>query len=154
MTTAQASILLNGSPMDQFRLEKGIHQGDPVSPFLFLLVAEGISLMLKKGIANGLSKPIFVERDKVEISHLQFADNTIFVGEASSQNILFIKHFLVNLELILGLKVNSDKSSICGLNLEENRITNFASWLGYSVGLILFKYLGVIVESSHRKIVE
>lgn len=66
--------LVNGSPSENFKMDRGLRQGDPLSPFLFLITAEGISVMMNKVVDEGLFKPLEVGRDKIKISHLQFAD--------------------------------------------------------------------------------
>jgi len=53
VTTAKASVLVNGSPTDEFQMERGLRQGDPLSPFLFLLVAEGLNVLMKALVENG-----------------------------------------------------------------------------------------------------
>lgn len=110
--------------------------------------------MIKKVIGSGLFSPLAMGRDNIEVSDFQFADDTIFVGKASWENIRFIKQFLINLELISGMKVNLDKCNIFGLNTDEAQVTEFASWFGCAVGLIPFYYLGVRVGSSHRKVAD
>jgi len=52
--SATASVLVNGSPTMEFPFEKGLRQGDPLSPFLFLLAAEGFSVMMNAVVATGL----------------------------------------------------------------------------------------------------
>ena len=47
VSTATASVLVNGSPTDEFHFERGLRQGDPLSPFLFLLATEGLNVMMK-----------------------------------------------------------------------------------------------------------
>ena len=44
---------MNGSPTDEFQMERGLRQGDPLSPFLFLLAAEGLNVLMKALVENG-----------------------------------------------------------------------------------------------------
>lgn len=48
ISSASISVLVNGCPTEDFKLETGLRQGDPLSPFLFLIAAEGMSLLIKK----------------------------------------------------------------------------------------------------------
>lgn len=50
--TITASVLVNGSPTDEFPLKRGLRQGDPLSPFLFLLAAEGLYVLMKAMVDN------------------------------------------------------------------------------------------------------
>lgn len=54
IVTASANVVVNGSPSGEFQLERGIRQGDPLSPFLFLVVVEGLNLLTKKAVSEGL----------------------------------------------------------------------------------------------------
>ena len=54
VTTVTASILVNGSPTGEFSFKRGLRQGDPLSPFLFLLAAEGLNVMMKTIVDNNL----------------------------------------------------------------------------------------------------
>lgn len=62
VSTASTAILINGSPTENFDLERGIRQGDPLSPFLFLIVAEGLSLMIKKAVDLDILKASSVQK--------------------------------------------------------------------------------------------
>lgn len=73
--SAQASVLVNGSSLGNICLQRGLRQGDPLSHFLFLMAAERMSTMMKNVIEQGLYEPIGVGKDRVSISHLQFADD-------------------------------------------------------------------------------
>ncbi|KAK2429614.1 hypothetical protein QL285_028038 [Trifolium repens] len=52
--TATASVLVNGSPTEEFPLERGLRQGDPLSPFLFLLAAEGLNVLMEAVVGQNL----------------------------------------------------------------------------------------------------
>ncbi|XP_057742891.1 uncharacterized protein LOC130961174 [Arachis stenosperma] len=75
--TASMSILVNGSPSKPVRMERGLCQGDPLSPFLFVLVVDVLNRMIGEAVRNGRISPLLVGRDNIELSHLQFADDTI-----------------------------------------------------------------------------
>lgn len=145
VTCATANVLVNGSPSGQFRLERGIRQGDPLSPFLFLVAAEGLNLMVKKAIAEGTLKAAKVGKDKVVVSHLQYADDTIFTLEGSVDNARALKQLLQNFESISGLAVNFDKSSVYGINLDQQNLEAMAEELGCKIGDWPIPYLGLRV---------
>lgn len=60
-SSASVNMLVNGSPTWEFKLQKGLRQGDSLSPFLYIIVAEKLSLMINKAISNGL---LFLFRSK------------------------------------------------------------------------------------------
>lgn len=98
LMTAKVSVLVNGSPTQEFNMERGVKQGDLLSPFLFLIVADGFNVMIKEAIRIGVFKGINVGQEEVELSHLQYADDTIIFGEWSMSNaknlIRVMKNFL------------------------------------------------------------
>jgi hypothetical protein len=63
ITTATASVLVNGSPTDEFPLERGLRQGDPLSPFLFLLAAEGLNVLMQAMVEGNRFKGYCVGGD-------------------------------------------------------------------------------------------
>ncbi|XP_071728212.1 uncharacterized mitochondrial protein AtMg01250-like [Rutidosis leptorrhynchoides] len=86
LKSASISVLVNGSPTNKFSLERGVRQGDPLSPFLFIIAAEGLSILTKTVIENGLYKGVEIGNNKILVPHLQYADDTIFLGEWSRRN--------------------------------------------------------------------
>jgi hypothetical protein len=105
--------LINGSPFGFFGSSQGVRQGDLLSPFLFVLVMEAFSRMISALYSRGLILGFFVgtrEHDRVEVSHLLFADDTlVFCGVDASQ-IGYMGALLVCFEAVSGLKVNLTKS--------------------------------------------
>lgn len=70
ISSAGVSILVNGSPTPQFTPEKGLRQGDPLSPFLFNIVTEGLNVLLTRAKDMGLIRGIKVGSGVVVLSHL------------------------------------------------------------------------------------
>lgn len=153
VSPAHAFVLINGSPMEEY-LGRGLRQGDPFLTFLFLIAAEWLNLMLNKAIVRGFYNPVLVGRDNIQISHLQFTDDTIFIGKASMENVLFLKRYIFNWEMVSGLKVNRDKCSVIGLNVNNEVMQAYANVLGCQVGDETFNYLGIKVGCAHRKATE
>ena len=81
------SVLVNGSPTHEFLPQREIRQGDPLAPFMFNVVAEALSGLMRRAIAENLYKGYSVGSKNVSISILQYADDTIFFLEASMVNV-------------------------------------------------------------------
>lgn len=71
VSTATTSVLVNGSPTDEFPLKRGLRQGDPLSPFLFLLAAEGLNIVMKSLVETQLFSGYSIRAaNPVVVSHL------------------------------------------------------------------------------------
>ncbi|KAJ0683719.1 putative RNA-directed DNA polymerase [Helianthus annuus] len=92
--SSRAAVLVNGSPTFNFRCEKGLRQGDPLSPFLFLIVMEALSWLLDKAKQIGVFKGICLSGDVADLSHLFYADDALILGEWSRDNLLSIARIL------------------------------------------------------------
>lgn len=145
VTSASANVLVNGSPSGEFRMERRLRQGDPLSPFLFLVAVEGLNLLAKKAIREGLIVPAKVGREKVEISHIQYAVDTIFAVEGSEENAAGVRWLLKCFEVVSGLPVNFDKSYMYGINLEREKMEELAMVWGCRVRDLPIPYLGIKV---------
>jgi len=142
--TTSASVLVNGSPTGEFALGRGLRQGDPLSPFLFLLAAEGFNVLMESLKVNNLFTGYMVgSTDMTVVSHLQFADDTLILGEKSWANIWAMRDVLVLFESLSGLKMNFSKSHLVGVNVANSWLYEAAMVLNCKVGSIPFVYLGV-----------
>ncbi|KAK2449167.1 hypothetical protein QL285_008386 [Trifolium repens] len=151
--TATASVLVNGSPTDEFPLERGLRQGDPLSPFLFLLAAEGLGVMMRAMVEGNRFLGYRVGgQEAVSVSHLQFADDTLLLGVKSWENVRALRAVLVLFERMSGLKVNFNKSMLVGVNISESWLHEAAAALRWKVGKTPFLYLGLHIGGDPRRL--
>lgn len=145
ITSVSTNVLVNGSPSGEFILERGLRQGDPLSPFLFLIAAEGLNWLVKCAQSQGLLKGAAIGRESVEVTHLQYADDTLLVLEGTEDNARAAKWILKNFEVMSGLSINYDKSCVYGINMDNEDLERIAGDLGYVVGALPIPYLGLKV---------
>jgi hypothetical protein len=124
---------------------KGLKQDDPLAPFLFLLVAEGLGSLMSRAVELRFFKPFVVKEGEISISHLQYVDDTLFIGEECVENLWCIKAILRWFELMSGLKVNFSKSNLIGINIEGGFLQVAAKFLKCKLGKLPFIYLGLPV---------
>ena len=111
ISTVFYSILINGVAYESIIPTRGLHQGDPLSSYLFLLCVDGLSSLINNAARNQLLSGISMCRGCPMVTHLFFADDSLFFCKASSQEC----HQLVDILQLyeaLGQKVNADKSSV------------------------------------------
>ncbi|PNX92269.1 cysteine-rich receptor-like protein kinase [Trifolium pratense] len=152
LKTNSISVLVNGSPSKEFEMGRGLRQGDPLSPFLFLIAAEGFNLLMKKAVDLGNFSGYKFDGGDECFSHLQYADDTLIIGRKGWGNIRIIKAILLLFELMSGLKVNFHKSLLIGINIHQIWIEEAAKILNCKVGSFPFKYLGLPIGANPRRI--
>ncbi|GAU51627.1 hypothetical protein TSUD_140380 [Trifolium subterraneum] len=132
--------------------KRGLKQGDPLAPFLFLLVVEGFSSLMRKAVKLNLFKGFSIGRNPVVISHLQYADDTLCIGEASVNNLWTLKAILRGFELASGLKVNFWKSGLIGVNVNPTFLSMACTFLNCRLGSLPFKYLGLLIGANPKSL--
>ncbi|GJY71659.1 RNA-directed DNA polymerase, eukaryota [Tanacetum coccineum] len=78
-SSSKGSIIINGSPTDEFQFGRGLKQGDPLSPFLFLLIMESLHISFQRVVDAGMFHGIDVG-GLVNLSHMFYADDAVFIG--------------------------------------------------------------------------
>jgi hypothetical protein len=106
------ATLINEEATKFFKSSKGLRQGCPLSPLLFILVMEGLSLSLKKAQSEGHITGIKVSR-MIKILHLLFVDDILIMTKASSVEWEKIQEILQVFCRASGLIINIQKSILC-----------------------------------------
>ncbi|KAJ9546920.1 hypothetical protein OSB04_019463 [Centaurea solstitialis] len=150
-STTKVSILVNGSPTKEFRMCKGVRQGDPLAPFLFILAAEGLNVAFLEAQRKKIFKGIQLDNERNEVSILQYADDAILMGEWDPSNAKNMIRVLRCFELCSGLKINMNKSSVMGVGVRKEEIDRMARFLNCKSDSIPFKYLGLPVGGGMKK---
>jgi len=112
VTTVRYRIKVNEKYSDSIVPHRGLRQGDPLSPYLFILCAEGLSSMLQRTEENGKIEGISVCRGAPRINHLFFADDSLILMRACSGNAQELGRILQVYEKASGQMVNRDKSAV------------------------------------------
>ncbi|XP_058780282.1 uncharacterized mitochondrial protein AtMg01250-like [Vicia villosa] len=103
--TSHMSVLVNGSPSKEFAVEIGLRQGDPISPFLFVIVTEALAVLVRKASEIG-DFSVFQVKEACSVDLLQFADDALLIGNGGWQHVWSLKTIHRGFELISGLGVN------------------------------------------------
>nr|GEV38254.1 RNA-directed DNA polymerase, eukaryota, reverse transcriptase zinc-binding domain protein [Tanacetum cinerariifolium] len=150
LKSSRGSIIINGSPTEEFQFGKGLKKGDPIAPFLFILIMESLHLSFQRVVDAGLFHG-FQLGGSANLSHMFYADDAVFVGQWSEGNIKSLVHVLETFNLISGLKINMRKSKIMGVHVNSNKVNMAAQQLGCLVLKAPFIYLGSMVGGIMSK---
>ncbi|KAJ9564334.1 hypothetical protein OSB04_000300 [Centaurea solstitialis] len=146
--SSSISVLVNGSPTEEFTLESGLRQGDPLAPFLFLVIAECFHLMVVKAENSGLLKGVKVGSNNIPISHLQYSDDVILFGPWETENLKNMMKLMECFYAVSGLKMNLNKTKLYGIGIKEEEVKEWAGSLGCGFGKLPLMYLGIPVGTS------
>jgi len=127
LSTSQVSVLVNGSPSPEFKVRRGIRQGDPLSPFLFNIAAEGLSILFQRATTSNIFRGIDFNSNNF-LSHLQYIDDTLVFMPAILHALQSVKRVLRWFALCSGLHINFFKSSLIGINVDDSCLDEFAKF--------------------------
>ncbi len=133
-------MLLNGIPGEFFYCRRGLRQGDPLSPLLFILCIDSFYRMMHQAVSRSLLPAVGV--GDLSIHSLQFADDLLLFLDGSARSAKVTKFLLDAFTAASGLKINSAKSSFIPINLEAVWAADLAAFLGCPIGSFPITYLG------------
>jgi hypothetical protein len=141
LDSGHSSILLNGVPGSSFHCKRGVRQGDPLSPLLFLAAVELLQVVIHKELNDGrLSLPIPCGG---KFPVIQYADDTILVMQADKNELMHLKQILLDYATSIGLEINFQNSNLIPINISNHRAQELADIFGCVVASMPFTYLGL-----------
>ena len=106
------AMLFNGEPMRHINHTRGLRQGDPLSPYMFLLCVIGLQGLLHKAESDGAIRGVSICHNGPRVSHLFFADNSVLFCRAKQTECQVILDILATYERGSGQKINKDKTNL------------------------------------------
>ncbi|XP_031125428.1 uncharacterized protein LOC116027784 [Ipomoea triloba] len=144
VTTVRYNILINGACGGTIIPTRGLRQGNPLSPYLFIICAEGLSQLIQHAQNAGSVQGCRVARGAPAISHLFFVDDSLLFFKANSSEAAVVKECLHRYEILSGQAVNFHKSSVCfSRNTDVNDRLVVTNTLGVVQASDFGKYLGL-----------
>lgn len=109
---------------------------------------EGLNVALKAAKEKRIFRGINIPHSNITLSHLFYADDTLFLGEWAKPNIRNLARILCCFQISSGLKVNFSKSKVFGIGASAAETAEWAGFLGCMAGSLPFLYLGVPVGAN------
>ncbi|XP_071695601.1 uncharacterized protein [Rutidosis leptorrhynchoides] len=148
VTTTSFSININGELHGFFRGKRGLRQGDPLSPYLFTLVMEVLTLMIKRNINRSPGFKFHPKCDKLKIVNICFADDLFIFSHANSASVQIIRDSLEEFKRCSGLVPSLPKSTAFFCNVADPIKSNILMLLPFEEDKLPVRYLGVPLVSS------
>jgi len=142
--TVDYTVLVNGAQVGPFVPGRGLRQSDPLSPYLFIICAEGLSALIRDAESRGVINGTLICRNAPSVSHLLFADDCFLFFKVCEQEATVMKNILSTFEAASGQAINLQKSEIyCSSNTPADHKENITNILGVRQVLGTGKYLGL-----------
>ncbi|XP_039007604.1 uncharacterized protein LOC120135412 [Hibiscus syriacus] len=132
-TQARYSISFNGSLTGYFKGARGLRQGDPISPYLFVLAMNVLSNMLNLAAAKGIFA-FHPKCKKIGLTHISFADDLLIFCKGNVDSVIGVLSVLDHFYQISGLNLNSSKSELFAAGISSRTLdlklfTGFQDWV-------------------------
>ena len=149
VSSTSTSILFNGGALDPFLPSKGIRQGDPLSPYLFILCLEVLGALITEKCQAKQRNPIKTSQEGLAFSHIFFADDLMLFAKADRKNCLAIRDALDVFCDLSGQKVSETKSRVFfSPNVDPDTRSSLYDILGFRSTSNLGRYLGFPIKHT------
>ena len=143
-SNATSCVINNGFTSNYFRLFRGVRQGCPLSPYLFITCTEILHSLITY---NDNILGLYISNVHFKIT--QYADDTVIITDGSNESLLETKYTLDLFYKISGLKINYSKSHIFGLGPFASEVPHYFGRLGFSICIDTITYLGISFTHHH-----
>ncbi|KAK3206817.1 hypothetical protein Dsin_020863 [Dipteronia sinensis] len=141
--TPLLSVLVNGSPTPQLGVERGLRQGDLLSPFLFNIVMKDLSSLIRKTSDLDMLSGASFGGNSEHITYLQFMDDTILYLKPRVEYLINTRRILRCFEWASGLRINFHKSCVVKVGKKEGREFDWVSVFKCKKSSLPITYLGL-----------
>ena len=153
------AVNVNDDVGNFFQTRKGLRQGDPLSPILFNIVADMLSVLVKRAKDQGQISGVVPHLIDGGLSILQYADDTILFLDNDLEKARNMKLLLCAFEQISGLKINFYKSELICFGDAQDSLNSYLDLFGCKHGDLPLKYLGIPIhykklQNSDRRNIE
>ena len=147
ISSVSTSVLFNGGSLDPFRPSRGIRQGDPLSPYIFILCMEFLDQLIQEKCEAKVWCPVKASRSGPSFSHLFFADDLVLFAKANAKSCNAIREVLDTFCRCSGQTVSDTKSRVYfSPNIDSDDREAFSDMLGFHQTDCLGKYLGFPIK--------
>ena len=143
VTGGSVGIKVNDDVGPYFQTKRGLRQGDPMSPILFNIMADMLTLLIKRAKADDQIRGVIPHLVEDGLSILQYADDTIIFIDHDLEQAKNLKLLLCAFEQLSGLKINFHKSEIFCFGASKEMKDTYTSLFGCNAGEYPFRYLGI-----------
>jgi hypothetical protein len=141
LSTASTKVLLNGEPGPEIWHRRGLRQGDPLSPQLFVLAVDTLGRLLRRATEVGILRQLHPRRTIPTVS--LYADDVVMFCHPLCTEVEAIREILLLFGCASGLRVNYTKSTITLIRCTPEEIGPVAQQLGCPIVELPLKYLGI-----------
>jgi hypothetical protein len=152
--SASTFVLLNGVPGQKIICKRGVRQGGPLSPLLFVITYELLQAVINDAWRKGdINLPIGCDYGQ-QFPIIQYADDTLMIIPADENHLSHLKGILEQFSTSTGLKLNFHKTNLVPINLNQDEAARLADAFGCKVKSLPFTYLGLPLGTTRPSVAE